>query len=105
MWNLEYLLLFGLPENKLELLGGITPLTFPFADRQSGEEHFQLWTEQLARLRNVCLPVERTESERYIESDIAGAKLQLYRRPIRLALPMAHQAWDWLKSGFSRREL
>ena len=105
MWDLEYLLLFGLPNNKLELLDGITPLTFPFPSRRSGEEHFEKWVEQLARWRNVPSPVPRTQAVDHVEADVGGAKLQLYRRPIRLALPMAHQAWDWLHFGFWRHEL
>jgi hypothetical protein len=37
MWGLEYALLFGAPENKLELLERQTPLSFPFPDRAMGE--------------------------------------------------------------------
>ncbi|HZK82435.1 MAG TPA: hypothetical protein VFC46_15240 [Humisphaera sp.] len=37
VWDLEYLLLFGPPENKLELLDGKTPCSFPFADRDAWE--------------------------------------------------------------------
>jgi len=105
MWDLEYLLLFGLPENKLELLDGITPLGFPFVNRDSAEAHFDLWIEQIAQWKRVPSPVTRVSMEDHIVANIGGPKLQLFRRPIRLELPMKHEAWDWLKSGFWRREL
>ena len=105
MWDLEYLILFGLPNNKLELLDGITPLTFPFPNRRSAEQHFDLWIEQLARWRGASSPIHRTQLKDCLEANIAGAKLQLYLRPIRLALPMQHQAWDWLSHAFWRRDL
>src|SRR5437773_427489 len=49
MWGLEYALLFGAPENKLELFDGRTPLSCPFPDRETAEAHFALWIETLYR--------------------------------------------------------
>jgi len=39
MLGLEYILLFGLPENKLELIDGRTRCRLPFATRQEAEMH------------------------------------------------------------------
>ena len=55
-WDLEYMLLFGPPENKLELLDGKTPCSFPFADRGSADAHFALWASTLARWQGVADP-------------------------------------------------
>jgi hypothetical protein len=34
MWDLEYLLLFGIPNNKIELLDGRSRWAFPFTSRE-----------------------------------------------------------------------
>src|SRR4051812_39697286 len=105
MWDLEYLLLFGLPNNKLELLDGITPLKFPFPDRASAEAHFDRWIAQLVRWRGVRGAIPRTQNDDHVEADVDHIKLQLYRRPIRMEMPMAHQSWRDLRSAFWRRDL
>jgi Uma2 family endonuclease len=105
MWDLEYLLLFGLPNNKLELLDGVTPVTFPFPSRSSAEAHFDHWIEQLARWRNVPGPIARVQTAKRVEADVGNINVRLYHRPIRLGMPMAHQAWDWLQDAFWQRDL
>ena len=51
MWGLEYLLLFGVPENKWELFDGRVRWAFPFLDRDVAQAHFAAWTDTLQRWR------------------------------------------------------
>jgi hypothetical protein len=44
MWGLEYLLLFGVPNNKWELLRGRVRWAFPFLDLDVAQDHFAVWT-------------------------------------------------------------
>ena len=76
MWGLECALLFGAPENKLELLDGRTPLVWPFPDRETAEAHFADWTETLCRWQVVASrPTVRkthTFQYRWSSADIGG---------------------------------
>jgi hypothetical protein len=49
MYGLEYLMLFGVPENKWELWDGRVRYAFPFPARHVAAYHFQAWTETLRR--------------------------------------------------------
>jgi len=46
---LEYLLLFGVPENKVESLDGRTRVCEAFPDRAEARAHFETWASQLKR--------------------------------------------------------
>ncbi len=50
--GLEYLLLFGVPGNKWELIDGRIRWAFPFLDRNLAQSHFEAWTETLSRWQN-----------------------------------------------------
>ncbi len=45
MLGLEYLLLFGVPGNKWELIDGRIRWAFPFLDRNLAQSHFEAWTQ------------------------------------------------------------
>jgi hypothetical protein len=51
MWELEYLLLFGVPGNKWELVDGRIRWAFPFFARDVAEAHFAAWSDTLRRWR------------------------------------------------------
>lgn len=103
-FGIEYLLLFGPPENKLEFLDGITPCSFPFVDRDMADAHFASWAEALARWQNVSdLPARVVDSR--LVKELGGFTLEQYRRPIRLEVPSDLDAFDWAHGCFWDRSL
>ena len=104
-WGLEYLLLFGPPENKLELLEGFTPCRFPFETRQAAERHFDAWRGALCRWKGVspAPPVLRTG--RTWSAAAAGFEITLYPRPVDLRVPLDPRAFRWASDSFWRRAL
>jgi hypothetical protein len=105
MWGLEYALLFGAPENKLELLDGRTPLVWPFPDREMGEAHLAAWTETLCRWQGVSsLPTVRKTTMKW-SIEVNGFVLELNPRPMHLEIPFQIDAYDAIYRMFWRREL
>jgi hypothetical protein len=98
------MLLFGPPENKLELLRGRTPCSFPFLDRPTADAHFGLWASTLARWQGVPDPRARHAGPVAVKK-FGGFRLQQYRRPIRLEVPSDLDAFDWAHSCFWDRRL
>lgn len=92
MLGLEYILLFGLSENKLELIDGRTRCRLPFATRQDAEMHFLAWAETLARWQGLSAapPVQRAEHR--WEATIADFRLILEMRVITCEVPMSGNA-------------
>jgi Uma2 family endonuclease len=103
-WDLEYLLLFGPPENKLELLDGKTPCSFPFLDRGVADAHFAAWSEILARWQDVPDPPARVLDGSVVK-EFGGFTLKQYRRPIRLEVPSDFSAYRWAGTSFWDRGL
>ena len=103
-WDLEYMLLFGPPENKLELLHGQTPCSFPFADRATADAHFALWAETLARWQGFTDPPARAADDALVK-EFGKFKLEQYRRPIRLEVPSALEVFRWAHGCFWHRSL
>jgi hypothetical protein len=105
MWGLEYALLFGAPENKLELFDGRTPLSWPFPDRETAEAHFALWIETLCRWQGVSPqpPVQKT-AEKWT-AEVNGFFVELYPRPIRLEIPFSGDTFRDILDSFWRRDL
>ncbi len=103
-WDLEYMLLFGPPENKLELLYGQTPCSFPFADRATADAHFSLWSQTLARWQGVPDPPVHAMDDALVK-EFGKFKLKQYRRPIRLEVPSALEAYHWAHGCFWHRSL
>jgi hypothetical protein len=105
MWGLEYALLFGVPDNKLELLDGLTPLTWPFPDRESGEAHLAHWTETLCDWQGISArPAMRKTAEKWTV-EINNFVLDLHRRPIHLDIPFDGDAFLETERSFWRRDL
>ncbi len=66
MFNLEHLILFGLPENKLEWFDGRTLCHLPFAAREEAEEAFLRCAATLARWQGLnALPPVQREGDRW----------------------------------------
>jgi Uma2 family endonuclease len=109
MWELEYLLLFGVPNNKWELWDGRVRWAFPFLDRDVAEAHFAAWGETLRRLLEgaEATVYESTTADgslrRIFRAD--GVEMSLYPRPIELRMPMDLDVFDALHGSFWRRDL
>ena len=101
-WDLEYMLLFGPPENKLELLHGMTPCSFPFVDRALADEHFEAWAAALARWQGVADPPARVVDGTLVK-EFGKFKLEQHRRPIRLEVPSVSEAFRWAYRSFWNR--
>ena len=105
MWGLEYALLFGAPENKLELFDGRTPLAWPFPDRETAEAHFFNWTETLCRWQGISPPptVRKSAAKWTVETN--GFVLDLHPRPIHLEIPFESDPFVQILDSFWRRDL
>ena len=103
-WDLEYLLLFGPPENKLELLDGKTPCSFPFADRATADAHFARWAGTLARWQGSADPPARASGGALVKK-FGKFTLRQHRRPVRLEVPSEWRAYQWAYQCFWDRGL
>ena len=109
MWDLEYLLLFGVPGNKWELVDGRIRWAFPFLARDVAEAHFAAWSDRLHCWREGAKAIvhETTTvngSPRLIlRSD--DVEMSLYPRPIELRLPVDTAVFEGLYSSFWQRDL
>jgi Putative restriction endonuclease len=102
-WGLEYLVLFGPPKNKVEVLDGRTRLVFPFLEREGAERHFAGWTEALSRWLDAAPSAVEKDGDRW-RVEVGDATLTLFPRPIELQLPL-HVPSDMALSGtFWRRD-
>src|SRR4051812_26348476 len=98
------MLLFGPPENKLELLDGKTPCSFPFLDRDVADAHFDAWAKTLACWQGVPDPPVR-EADRTRLKEFGGFSLEQYRRPIRLEVPSDLDGYHLAHGCFCDRSL
>jgi hypothetical protein len=85
VWDLEYLMLFGVPGNKWELIDGQIRWAFPFLDRDAAEAHFATWANTLQRWRgarraDVHEATTASGSSRRIFRG-GGFEMSLYPRP------------------------
>jgi Uma2 family endonuclease len=103
-YDLEYLLLFGPPENKLELIDGKTPCAFPFLDRQSADFHFQRWAATLSKWQRLADPPARIVDGTLVK-DFGGFTLTQHRLPIRLEVPSEIDAYNWAHACFWNKTL
>ena len=109
MWDLEYLLLFGVPNNKWELWDGRVRWAFPFCDGEIAEAHFAAWTDTLRRLRDGAPATVRETptaggSTKRVRA-VRRIELSLYPRPIDLRMPMSMEVFETLHRSFWRRDL
>jgi hypothetical protein len=104
MWDLEYLLLFGIPGNKTEILDGRGRWTFPFLERAQGEAHFDTWLRTLCRWKDIShLPAVAKDGLSW-KSKFSGIKMELTPRPIDLRIPINMDAFLAIYHTFYRRE-
>jgi Uma2 family endonuclease len=92
-WGLEYVFLFGLPENKLEFFGGGTPCVFPFLERETADAHLERWIETIRRWKRVSTRplVEDHGDRRRVE--VAGFEVDRHRGPIHWRIPFDFHAF------------
>jgi len=110
MWDLEYLLLFGVPNNKWEMWESRIRWSFPFCDREDAEAHFAAWADCLRRLRGCGAEATVRETttdggstRRTVRFD--GIEMSLYPRPIELRIHIDPGVFDALHRSFWRRDL
>ncbi len=104
MWGMEYLLLFGVPNNKWELIHGRSRWAFPFLRREEAEAHFADWLATLCRWKGLEAPAVRKGRKRWV-AEVAGFGLELAPLPIELFVPFDGETFRTLYSLPWRREL
>lgn len=92
------------PKNKVELLHGRTPCSFPFLDRGVADAHFTSWAAELARWQNVADPPARAGKGALVKR-IGKFILEQYRRPIRLEVRSEWAVYEWAYISFWNRAL
>jgi Uma2 family endonuclease len=105
MWELEYALLFGLPNGKLEIIDGRTRLVFPFRTREEGEAHLEAWTETLRRWKNIATEPAVRKGRRKRRMQMEQFEVILYPRPIEMWVPLDCDTMLTLEGSFWRRDL
>jgi Uma2 family endonuclease len=105
MWALEYALLFGVPNNKWELLKGRFRCACPFLDRATGEAHFAEWTDTLCRWQQVAPspPVRKKPKEWKVR--VGRFRMSLFSRPIELRIPLDSEVFATVYGLGWRRDL
>jgi Uma2 family endonuclease len=99
MWDLEYFLLFGIPDNKIELIKGRSRWAFPFRSRDEAESHFTHWLEAVARWKQAEVPLVRKRGNSW-KANFHGIRMELYPRPVEMRLPIDLEAFHAFYSTF-----
>ena len=95
-WGLEYLLLFGLPENKLEIIDGRTRCVFPFHDRATASAHLGGWLETICRWKQAPAHAIEAAADRVRRIQAAGFELAQHPGPIEIRIPVVFRAFERL---------
>jgi Uma2 family endonuclease len=109
MWDLEYLLLFGVPSNKWELWDSRVRWAFPFLGHDVARAHFDAWSDTLCRWRganDARVRQSKTANgtpKRTLE--LEGVEMGLYPRPIELRMHVEFSVFDAIYDSFWRRDL
>lgn len=90
MFDLQHLILFGLPENKLEWCDDRTACRLPFPTRAQAEAVCLRCAESLARWQGVEAPLERDGERWWAEAN--GFKLELLARVVEIDMPISGEA-------------
>jgi Uma2 family endonuclease len=104
VYGLECALFFGVPDNKVELLGGTSRWAFPFASRTESEAHFEQWLETIRRWKQVESASPIRKSDLRWSAEARGIRIELFPRPIEIRFPIDWQAFDAFLSTFNRRD-
>jgi Putative restriction endonuclease len=105
MWGLEYPLLFGLPNNKLELIEGKTRCAFPFRTRSEAEAHLTAWAEKLCQWKGVITRPVIEKGDKTWSIEAAGFVLELFPLPMDLRIPFKFETFRTIYSSFWQRDL
>lgn len=105
MWGLEYALLFGVPNNKWEILEGRFRCACPFLDRELAEAHFATWTRTLCQWQDVSTVPSVRKKPREWQVEVNGFAMTLYRKPIDLRIPLDCKVFEAFYRSFWRRDL
>ncbi len=105
MWGLEYALLFGVPNNKLELIDGRSRCAFPFRSREQAEAHFAEWSDTLRHWKGVRTTPAIHKAPKQWRTEVQGFQLTLYPLPIDLRVPFDFDAFLTFDRSFWRRDL
>src|SRR5688500_12534494 len=100
--RLEYLLLFGLPENKTEVLDGRMRTVWPFLNLLEAERAFESWCAQLERWRGTR---RVSASDPPARAVIGGMSLKRRCRVIEMESPISVDVLRALHAAFWRRDL
>lgn len=92
MIDLEHLILFGLPENKLEWFDSRTSCRLPFASRTLAEAAFTRFTDTLARWQALDRPLSIARRDGTWRAAAGGIKLELVARVIEASIPIDPEA-------------
>src|SRR5437762_1470819 len=104
MYNLEQALFFGVPDNKIELIEGMSRWAFPFGSRADGQAHFQAWLETIRQWKQVKKPTPIRKSAETWKATVNGIRMELYPRPIDMRFPIDHDAFLTFHRTFNRRD-
>jgi len=105
MWDLEYLMLFGLPNNKMEMIDGKCRWVFPFLDRANSEAHFEAWLKTLCRWKDLPYPPAVVKEGGHWRVNGVNTELELCPLPITLHLPVNGKVFRAIYGTFWRRDL
>ena len=100
MWSLEYLTLFGVPDNKMELIDGRMRWAFPFRNREQAELHFERWLETLSQWKQKPAEPVQKKGMRW-KSSVAGIAMKLFPRPIDFRVPVSVEAYHAFHGTFA----
>jgi hypothetical protein len=104
MWELEYLLLFGLPGNKWELWDGYMYCRFPFSEPAAAEAHWELWRETLCRWQGVDHELRIKPTQGRQQAKIGDFLFTRYPQPINLDVPIDGEALEAIHDASGRRD-
>src|ERR1051325_7000586 len=99
--GLEYLLLFGLPENKTEIIDGRMRAVAPFRNLGDAEIAFDTWCCHIEHWRGVA-PKVAGGGHRV---EFGGLKIERLCRVVEVQIPISVHGFLALHSAFWRREL
>lgn len=104
MFDLDYALYFGVPDNKIELLEGGSRWAFPFGNREDAEAHFQTWLQTVRRWKQIkkATPIRKTGE--YWKVNLDGIRMELFPRPIEMRFPIDPEAFRAFLHTFNRRD-
>jgi Uma2 family endonuclease len=105
MFDLEWVLYWGLPENKCELWDGCMHCVFPFASQGAAEHHFAAWAERLACWQQAQPETVRNGSAALREIAVGSFHMTVHPRPIALNVPVDGAAFRAIYESFWRRDL